>query len=706
MITLSPLEYPKLNKIVLTFVKFDKPNKILTFKGDFRAYPGQTFPIFVNNTKFLGRFMISSDDAKHIEILDTSNPDFTIKSDATIYVFETFRVTESNKTVTFQDIYSKCTPEVSKQVTPEFIKNLGVPGFLSGFDKLKLNNLLYDFKHQLPFEVTENFKQIAEFNLNQENVSRFRLLLYSVDSSKKHQMQFNIWCNSDLTKYGIDGCNVIGNFQVKLRKINYIDNVITLGVDIASKTNQGNFITFIGNSWVLADTSSKTLQSTIDLSLKTNILDASTVAVTSETLQRTNLGNETLLSATEYPENNTDTLYQASDGYHLILGTKKPSDVPEGTSFDSATFVANSRAGSYLFITDNNQIFVGKKDSVNNKIVWNELASKTHTYPATDITEDPLHRFVTDDEKDKWNSTIQNVNNSFWKNPVSDETKLPVNATLNTVTLVNRHSKYGNNPVAMQRVNNSDWLPLNIKVFQTDITKRSELYPGLNGSLISPEMLERLGASGIGKQLGTLEQYIHVLTDKIKYSATNNIFLDLVKRTELTTIGNKTVSIGFANANQIGSESVIIGNNIQQTLTNLMVALGSGLICNTNSKVLLGSYNLKNTEHKVVFGDGTSDALRSNLFWIDKNDKVTIKSTGAFKIDGIQETEILTSGGHVSQDSFVKASEFKQFKDNIPSGEFFSFFKHEAKDLANTVPIIVSISAPETLTYYKNKIEA
>lgn len=705
MITLSPLEYPKLTPITLTLVKYVDTTKTLTIVGDFQAYSGQILTVTINNTEYSGKFIQSSDGSKHIKLLESLPSDFNITSADTISVLNTFKISDSNKTITFQDVYDYCNPKTSTGLSPEYIEDIGKSGLLTGFDKLKLDGLLYDFKKQKTVTINNNLKQIAEFSLNTKTISRFRLFLYS----DNYHIQFNFWCTPNLINYGIENCNINGNFQVKFLKKTYEDNTVTLSVEIASRISSEviaedkQYTVFIGNSWVLADTSNKVMQSSDALPLKTDIFDNNLISVTENTSHIGCSENETLLKSTEFKQTK---LYSAKDGYYLILENQKPSDVPEGTTFNSATFVANSKTGSYLFITDNNQIFVGKKDLVNNKIVWNELASKTHTHPATDIAEDSLHRFVTDDEKDKWNSTIQNISNSFWKNPVSNETKLPTNSALNTVVLVNQHSKYGNNLVAMQRVSNSDWLPLNLKVFQTDITNRSELYPGLNGSLVSPEMLERLGSLGIGKQLGTLEQYIHALTDKTKYSATNNVFLDLVKRTELTTIGNKTVSIGFENATQIGSESVVIGNNIQQTLTSNILALGSGLIGNTNSKVLLGSYNLKNTEHKVIFGDGTSDVLRSNLFWIDKNDKITVKSTGAFKIDGIHETEILTSGGHIPQDSFVKASEFKQFKDNLPSGEFFSFFEHEAKDPANTVPIIVSISTPETLTYYKNKIES
>lgn len=730
MISLCPITYPNLIEKQLKFVSLDSSKRILTFEGDIRTYNHKWLKISIDNRDYIdGSYNC---DSNGVETLTFFEP-VEVSASSDIKVYETFPIDADNRAVTYQDIYDSVISIAAKNIDDSLIKNNGSPGLISGFDKTKLDSVIYDFKHKELIKITNSFVRICNLKLDNSTINHFRVILYSESVNGLFDAILTVTPNceyysiriishllfeSNDTIYSKDlDCN---NLKLKLTKTVYVADtskegdvdLVFIGLDLGFENNskpnkEYKFQLYTGANGldsfkIPTKKSSKSEQLKLNGSLNPIICDKTLISVDVNNEQRTIYDNETILKSKHIGFRKEETkCYDLKAGYHLIDSNKKPEDIPTDISFETSTIIVFNDSKTMLFITDSRQMFIGIKNDNNKNIDWTEIGYKQHKHDGSDINQDSNHRFVTDEEKTKWNGTVTEVSSSVWKNPVTDETKLPTNVILNTIVTVAKHTKYGNNPVVLQQVAENVWQPLNSKIFQTDISESDKLYPGMTGSLVSPTLMAQIKTGGIGKSLTAAvekEQFIHTLNEAHFYSG-NNKFFDINKRTNKVTIGNYVVSFGFENTDSIPDGSVLIGSNIEFVKDANSVLIGSGL---QGSGVHLGSYNKNNGVFTI--GNGTNKDSRSNLFWITNIGQATTKATGSFKIDGIPETEILVSGGHIPQTSFVSKSELKQIKDEFVTREFFTYFKHEAKDKNVQVPVIVNISAPSNMHYYKKII--
>ena len=702
MISISPITYPNLIEKQLQFVSLDSSKKILTIKGNFRTYNGKLLHVVIDNQPAIDG-IYNCDSAGIKTITFASAVTFSLSSK--IKVFETFEITDDNQSVTFQDIYEKLNPVAAETIDDLLISNQGKAGLLSGFDKTKLDSVLYDFKRKDKVTITNDSIRVCNLKLNQSTINHFRIILYSTSVNGLFDAFLTVAPNCEYYSIRVISHLSGDNIKMNLSKLVYDDGSVYVGIDFGFENNSRHeFQLYIGatslDSFVLPKTViAQTVKLKLNGSEDSVICNKTLVSVDVNNEQRIAYDNETILRSKVTQETKC---YDLKAGYHLVEENNKPVDAPVNSSFSVGTVIVFNDNKTLLFVDDKRQMFIGIKNDNNKNVDWTEIGYKEHKHSGSDINQDASHRFVTDEEKLKWNKTTAGLDSSVWRDPVADETKLPTNTILNTIIIVAKHTQYGNNPVVLQHVAENVWVPLNAKIFQTDITDSNNLYPGMSGSLVSPTLMSQIKAGGIGKSLTTTvenEQFIHVLTEARFYSG-NNKFFDINKRTNNVSIGNYVVSFGFENTNSIPDGSVLIGSKLEQVTVTNSVLIGSGL---RGNGVHLGSYNLNNGVFTI--GNGTKNDSRSNLFWITDTGQVTTKPSGSYKIDGVPETEILVSGGHISQDSFVSKSEFEKAKDEFISREFFTYFKHEAKVKNIQVPVIVNISAPSNISYYKKIID-
>ena len=702
MISISPITYPNLIEKQLQFVSLDSSKKILTIKGNFRTYNGKLLYVVIDNQPAIdGIYNCDSAGIKTITFASA----VTVSLSSKIKIFETFEITDDNQSVTFQDIYENLNPVAAKTIDDLLISNQGKAGLLSGFDKTKLDSVLYDFKRKDKVTITNDSIRVCNLKLNQSTINHFRIILYSTSVNGLFDALLTVAPNCEYYSIRVISHLSDDNIKLNLSKLVYDDGSVYVGVDFGFENNSRHeFQLYVGatclDSFVLPKTAAtQTVKLKLNGSEDSVICDKTLISVDVNNEQRITYDNETILRSKVTQKTKC---YDLKAGYHLVEENKKPVDAPVNSSFKVGTVIVFNDNKTLLFVDDKRQMFIGIKNDNNKNVDWTEIGYKEHKHSGSDINQDALHRFVTDEEKLKWNKTTAGLDSSVWRDPVADETKLPTNTILNTIITVAKHTQYGNNPVVLQHVAENVWVPLNAKIFQTDITDSNNLYPGMSGSLVSPTLMSQIKAGGIGKSLTTAvekEQFIHVLTEARFYSG-NNKFFDINKRTNNVSIGNYVVSFGFENTNSIPDGSVLIGSKLEQVTVTNSVLIGSGL---RGNGVHLGSYNLNNGVFTI--GNGTKNDSRSNLFWITDTGQVTTKPSGSYKIDGVPETEILVSGGHISQDSFVLKSEFEKAKDDFISREFFTYFKHEAKDKNIQVPVIVNISVPSNISYYKKIID-
>lgn len=702
MISISPITYPNLIEKQVQFVSLDSSSKrILTIKGKFRTYNGKRLNVVIDNQ--LAIEGIYNCDSAGVQTITFTNT-VSVSAASKIKIFETFEITDDNQSVTFQDIYEKLNPIAAENIDDSLISNQGKAGLISGFDKLKLDSVLYDFKRKDKVSITGDFVRVCNLKINNSKINHFRILLYSESVNGLFDAILTVAPNCEYYSIRLISHLSDNNLKLTLSKVTYLNSVF-IGVNL-SLENASNieFQLYVGASDLASFVVPKNIV-TQSISLKLNnsenpvICDKTLVSVDINNEQRTVYDNETILRSKVI---DGIKCYDLKAGYHLVEENKKPIDVPANISFSVGTVIVFNDNKTLLFVDDKRQMFIGIKNDNNKNVDWTEIGYKEHKHSGSDINQDASHRFVTDEEKLKWNKTTAGLDSSVWRDPVADESKLPTNTILNTIITVAKHTQYGNNPVVLQHVAENVWVPLNAKIFQTDITDSNNLYPGMSGSLVSPSMMSQIKAGGIGKSLTATvenEQFIHVLTEAHFYSG-NNKFFDINKRTNNTTIGNYVVSFGFENTNSISEGSVLIGSKLEHVTAANSVLIGSGL---QGNGVHFGSYNINNGA--LTIGNGTGNDSRSNLFWITDIGQVTTKQSGSYKIDGVPQTEILVSGGHISQDSFVSKSEFERTKDEFVSREYFTYFKHEAKDKNIQVPIIVNMSAPSNISYYKKIID-
>lgn len=716
MFSISPITYPKLIERELTVQSIDESKKIITFNGDFRSFNGKVVEVKIGNQIFKGKYNRATDG---IQSFTFDSPIQNITLGTKLTVTDTFVIDTDNQAITIQDIYEKIISEPAENLTESLIGNQGKSGLISGFDKKKLDSLLYDFKRLSKFTVTNNLKDVCFFKLREE-INRYRLLLYSEALNGLFEAEMMFAVNSEMN---IEYCsvkllsNVLNNaidgdsnyFRLKLIKNVYDDNSVFVipqlcfakpGVN--SKTYE--FQVFIGGASIddfKLTSNVQTSSTPIQLNGSDSEIDCdkTLVSVDSNNIQRISYDSETILRQTTVTDGN---IFDLVPGYYLVTNDRKPTDIPSSIVFDNATVTVFKDTDTLLFVSDSQQLFIGKKNSVTKTISWKEVAYSNHKHTGTDIIQDATHRFVTDTEKQAWNSATQSVTNSVWKVPVATNSNLPVNAVMNTIVAVNNHAGYGNKPVILQNVGNNTWVPFNINAFQTDIDDNNSLYPGIPGSLISPELLSKLKSNGIGKSVADgKEQFTSILTESNSYVQSENKFIDINKRISNIEIGDNVISFGFNNTGNISSNSIIFGNTITNTIAPNTITFGTGLDAAFGG-IIIGKYNLPVNGNIFSIGNGESDALRSNIFWIDNSNNVTI-ADGNFKIKDVPETEILTSGGHIPQSSFVSKTDLEQFKDKAVTKEYFTYFKHVPKDSSETIPVIISISQPSNLNYF-NKV--
>lgn len=710
MISISPIKYLDSIKRLLTFVSLSSDKKVLTFTvangTNIRTYNGKRITVEINNSKFTGVYNCNSNGIKTL----TFDSPINVSASSEIICYETFKVNEDNQTLTAQDIHELFETQPAQDINTNRIEKAGKSGLLSGFDKSKLDNLMFEFKQSEKVSLINNLKRICNIKLSNSNINNYRIILCS--ESIPGIFDALITVSPDVDYYSVkilshllDGNQTDSNdFKLKLSKLKFQDNINYLAVDLGFVNNtlpnkKYEFQLFVGCKQIT------------DLTLPTNtfisetlLLNNKDVTVCDKTLvsadkfseQRLSYDGETILRSITKPTNNC---YQLNCGYYLFTRNNKPNDLPVN-NFETATITVFKDEKALLLITNENQLFLGKKKSDTQSVEWLEVSVKNHKHNASDIIEDEQHKFVTAAEKQSLTATNQTLTNTVWKQHVADESKLPVNTVINTIIGVDRHASYGGNPVVLQNLGNNRWVPVNGQVFQTDITETRLLYPGLSGSLISPDLLNKISNSGIGKKLKNNEQFIHVENNNQNYVASNNKFMDIVFRNNMTSIGNNVISFGFNISSTILDDSIIIGSNIKQTLLSKTIVLGSDINAE-NGGIFLGSFNKVNGKNKFTIGDGESDTMRSNLFWIDRFDNVTVKQNGSFKIDGVDNTELLTSGGHVPQTSFVTSSDFERFKDTMINGECYNYFQHEPKNKTENVPVIICISQPANVAYYR-----
>lgn len=703
MISISPITYPNLIEKQVQFVSLDLSSKrILTIKGKFRTYNGKRLNVVIDNQ--LAIEGIYNCDSAGVQTITFTNT-VSVSAASKIKIFETFEITDDNQSVTFQDIYEKLNPIAAENIDDSLISNQGKAGLISGFDKLKLDSVLYDFKRKDKVIITNDSVRVCNLKLNQSTINHFRIFLYSTSVNGLFDALLTVAPNCEYYSIRVISHLSGDNIKLNLSKLVYDDGSVYVGIDFGFENNSRHeFQLYIGatglESFLLPKTAvAQTVKLKLNGSEDSVICDKTLVSIDVNNEKRITYDNETILRSKVI---DGIKCYDLKAGYHLVEENKKPIDVPANISFSVGTVIVFNDNKTLLFIDDKRQMFIGIKNDTNKNVDWTEIGYKEHKHSGSDINQDASHRFVTDEEKLKWNKTTAGLDSSVWKDQVADETKLPTNTILNTIITVAKHTQYGNNPVVLQHVAENVWVPLNAKIFQTDITDSNNLYPGMSGSLVSPTLMSQIKAGGIGKSLTIAvekEQFIHVLTEARFYSG-NNKFFDINKRTNNVSIGNYVVSFGFENTNSISEGSVLIGSKLEHVTVANSVLIGSGL---QGNGVHFGSYNINNGA--LTIGNGTGNDSRSNLFWITDIGQVTTKQSGSYKIDGVPQTEILVSGGHISQDSFVSKSEFERTKDEFVSREYFTYFKHEAKDKNIQVPVIVNISAPSNISYYKKIID-
>lgn len=716
MFSISPITYPKLIERELTVQSIDESKKIITFNGDFRSFNGKLVDVKIGNQTFKGKYNRTTDDIQSFTF-DSQIQNVTLGTKLT--VTDTFSIDADNQAITIQDIYEKIISEPAEKLTDTLIGNQGKSGLLSGFDKKKLDSLIYDFKRLSKFTVTNNLKNVCVLRLHEE-INRYRLLLYSEELNGLFEAEMMFAVNSEMNieycsvkilsntlNYATDGDS--NYFRLKLIKTIYDDNSVFVIPQLCF-AKQGitgkkyEFQVFIGSNSI----DDLKLTSTVQTELTTIQLnngdseidcDKTLISIDSNNIQRISYDSETILRQTVIT---SGKVFDLVPGYYLITNDNKPSDIPQGIVFGNATVTIFKDTDTLLFVSDSQQLFIGKKNNGTKTISWIEVAYKNHKHIGNDIIQDATHRFVTDTEKQSWNSAAQSVSNSVWRVPVANESNLPINVVMNTIVAVNNHVGYGNKPVILQNIGNNNWVPFNANAFQTDIDTRSALYPGMPGSLISPELLGKLKSNGIGKSVETgKEQFTSILTESNIYAQSENKFIDINRRIISTEIGDNVISFGFNNTGNIAANSIIFGNTITDTIMSNTIAFGTGLDASLGG-IIMGKYNLPVNGNIFSIGNGESDALRSNIFWIDNSNNVTIVD-GNFKIKDVPETEILTSGGHIPQTSFVSKTDLEQFKDKAVTKEYFTYFRHVPKDSSETIPVIISISQPSNLNYF-NKI--
>ena len=146
MISISPIKYLDSIKRLLTFVSLSSDKKVLTFDvangTNIRTYNGKRITVEINNNKFTGVYNCNSNGIKTL----TFDSPINVSASSEIICYETFKVNEDNQTLTAQDIHELFETQPAQDINTNRIEKAGKSGLLSGFDKSKLDNLMFEFK--------------------------------------------------------------------------------------------------------------------------------------------------------------------------------------------------------------------------------------------------------------------------------------------------------------------------------------------------------------------------------------------------------------------------------------------------------------------------------------------------------------------------------------------------------------------------------
>ena len=240
MIHFNPIDYPTLNKREITLTKTYTPNKFEVLNKDGgRVYYGKRLNIFLNNTKYAGRYtysIINETIKKYLIFEDDNVP--TLNGNYTIY--ETFIIPEENQALTFQDIQEKFesnkTPAIVENISG--INDIGSLNLVDGFETLKLEQSLFGFKTDIEYNLSNNSTQFRTFRIEPNKFNKYQIFLYSKNVNddlvyNKIFINLELGVNGDCTRYYIKNHSHIGqNESFQQIKNQYINQNFVISNDI------------------------------------------------------------------------------------------------------------------------------------------------------------------------------------------------------------------------------------------------------------------------------------------------------------------------------------------------------------------------------------------------------------------------------------------------------------------------------------------
>lgn len=285
--SLKPQKYSKLSSKTLTIASVDAVNYIIRLSGDnssfMRNYVGtKIYFIFANNLywgKYYEEYTNFGTIKGYLSITENLGILGTIIATDTIYVYDTFKVTESNELVTFQDIVEEFVSGEStftieaQNLVKQSIIDKSKPGLLSTFDKTKLNAQSWQVKNE-NFVLSGDYATIANLRWDANSLNpglNYKILLKGIGTDDIIDFDIklhNIENSAHTSVHYIKNTNTLSaTKQIKLQftKLNCADDVDTflkveakyIGPDSIPVSNFESYISIFNEDSICADNDSR-----------------------------------------------------------------------------------------------------------------------------------------------------------------------------------------------------------------------------------------------------------------------------------------------------------------------------------------------------------------------------------------------------------------------------------------------------------------